>query len=133
MQPKSKLSQIRAAWAAGDQIGALRIAANFFDRSDATKEFQRGWDAYNNPGFYRQIGKDPDALTRAALETLRAKFDLAESRSWRTIALTVALALGAAPAMASELPMSADVARTMSALIRANGEPSICRAARSTP
>jgi hypothetical protein len=29
----SKSSQIRSAWATGDQIGALRIAARFFDRS----------------------------------------------------------------------------------------------------
>jgi hypothetical protein len=54
-----KSDQIRAAWVAGDQIGALRIAARFFDRSIPTKAFKRGMDAYNNPGFYRQLGKDP--------------------------------------------------------------------------
>jgi hypothetical protein len=37
--------RIRVAWAAGDRIGALRIAARFFDRSDATKAFKRGIDA----------------------------------------------------------------------------------------
>ncbi len=30
-----KTDQIRAAWHAGDRIGALRIAARFFDRSIA--------------------------------------------------------------------------------------------------
>ena len=42
---KSKSQQIREALAGGDQIGALRIAARFFDRSSATKFFQRGLNA----------------------------------------------------------------------------------------
>jgi hypothetical protein len=71
-----KSDQIRAAWHAGDQIGALRIAARFFDRSSDTKTFKRGIDAYNNCGFYRQIGKDPEQLTQAALELLAKKFSL---------------------------------------------------------
>src|SRR5262245_16195644 len=52
-----KSDQIRAAWQAGDRIGALRIAARFFDRSADTKAFKRGMDAYNNPDFYRQLRK----------------------------------------------------------------------------
>jgi hypothetical protein len=40
-----KTDQIRAAWASGDQIRALRIAARFFDRSTDTKTFKRGMDA----------------------------------------------------------------------------------------
>jgi hypothetical protein len=55
---KRKVDQIRDAWTAGDQIGALRIAARFFDRSADTKIFKRGMDAHNNPGFYRQLGKE---------------------------------------------------------------------------
>jgi hypothetical protein len=62
-----KTDQIRAAWAAGDRIGALRIAARFFDRSIDTVTFKRGIDAHNNPSFYRQIGKDSEQLTAAAL------------------------------------------------------------------
>jgi len=46
---QSKTDQIRAAWFRGDQIGALRIAAQFFDRSTATKTFQRGVDANYHP------------------------------------------------------------------------------------
>jgi hypothetical protein len=71
-----KSDQIRAAWAAGDRIGALRIAARFFDRSSDTKTFKRGMDAYNNPGFYWQLGKDPEQLMAAALELLAKKFRL---------------------------------------------------------
>ena len=39
-----KTDKIRSVWAAGDRIGALRIAAGFFDRSAATKTFKRGMD-----------------------------------------------------------------------------------------
>jgi hypothetical protein len=74
--PTPKTDRIRAAWAVGDRIGALRIAARFFDRSEATKAFKRGMDAHNNPEFYRQIGKDPDSLLSAALQLLARRFSL---------------------------------------------------------
>jgi hypothetical protein len=76
MIPASKCNKIRAAWAIGDRVGALRIAARFFDRSEATKAFKRGMDARNNPGFYLQLGKDPDLLLSAALQLLARKFSL---------------------------------------------------------
>ncbi|HMF22018.1 MAG TPA: hypothetical protein VKG24_07820 [Pseudolabrys sp.] len=72
----SKTDQIRVSWATGDQIGALRIAARFFDRSVDTRTFKRGMDAYNNPSFYRQLGKNPEQLTQAALGLLAKKFSL---------------------------------------------------------
>src|SRR5262249_45567202 len=34
----------------------LVFAARFFDRSPDTKTFKGGMDAYNNSGFYRQLG-----------------------------------------------------------------------------
>ena len=71
-----KTDQIRDAWAAGDRIGALRIAARFFDRSAATKMFQRGMNAYDHPQFYRQLGKEPQEVVTAALEVLAKRFDL---------------------------------------------------------
>jgi hypothetical protein len=74
--PTSKCEKMRAAWAVGDRVGALRIAARFFDRSEATITFKRGMDAHNNPGFYSQLGNDPDLLLRAALELLARKFSL---------------------------------------------------------
>jgi hypothetical protein len=73
---KCKSDEIRAAWDTGDRIGALRIAARFFDRSIDTRTFKRGIDAYNNPGFYQQVGKDPEQLMAAALELLAKKFSL---------------------------------------------------------
>jgi hypothetical protein len=71
-----KVDKIRTAWAAGDRIGALRIAARFFDRSAATLTFKRGMDAHNNPSFYRQVGKQPDVLIANALNLLSTKFRL---------------------------------------------------------
>src|SRR5262245_29308868 len=68
-----KTDQIRAAWAAGHRIGALRIAARFFDRSADTRTFKRGMDAYSHPDFYQQLGKNPEQLTAAALELLVKK------------------------------------------------------------
>jgi hypothetical protein len=53
-----KTDQIRTAWATGDRIGALRIAAQFFDRSNDTLTFKRGMDAHNNPEFYRQPARN---------------------------------------------------------------------------
>jgi hypothetical protein len=38
--------------------------------------FKRGMDAYNNPDFYRQVGKDPEQLMAIALELLARKFGL---------------------------------------------------------
>ena len=74
--PTTKTAQIREAWAAGDKLGALRIASRFFDRSEETKTFKRGWDAHRNPAFYRQIGRDPEAITAEALTALARKFKL---------------------------------------------------------
>ena len=54
----------------------MRIAARFFDRSANTKTFKRGMDAYNNPGFYRQLGKDPEQIVRDALDVLEKRFNL---------------------------------------------------------
>jgi hypothetical protein len=73
---KCKTDGIRTAWAAGDQIGALRIAARFFDRSFETKVFKRGMAAHNNPGFYRQLGKDPGQIVAGALDVLARRFGL---------------------------------------------------------
>jgi hypothetical protein len=72
----SKTDRIRAAWAAGDQISALRIAARFFDRSFETRTFKRGMSAYNNPSFYRQLGKDPVQIVADALNVMAKRFGL---------------------------------------------------------
>ena len=67
---KCKTDKIRDAWVAGDRIGALRIAARFFDRSANAKTFKRGMDAHNNPDFHRQLDKEPEQLVGNAPEML---------------------------------------------------------------
>jgi hypothetical protein len=37
------MDKIRIAWTMGDRIGALRIAARFFDRSTDTKHSSVAW------------------------------------------------------------------------------------------
>ena len=71
-----KVHQLRDAWLAGDQIGALRIAARFFDQSADPNLFKRGMAAHNNPDFYRLLGKKPDHLVRNALNALKGRFSL---------------------------------------------------------
>ena len=72
----SECSKIREAWANGDRIAALRIAARFFDRSEDTQIFKRGMNAFNNPEFYRQLRQDPAQITADALQLLAEKFNL---------------------------------------------------------
>ena len=72
----SKCSKIREAWANGDRIGAMRIAARFFDISEDTQVFKRGMDAHNHPDFYRQLRQDPAQITADALQLLAEKFNL---------------------------------------------------------
>ena len=43
------------AWASGDRIGALRIAAGFFDRSVDIQIFKRGMDAHNTQTFIASL------------------------------------------------------------------------------
>ena len=71
---KTKSQKIREALAAGDHVGALRIAGNFHDRSPDTLAYKRGLDAYVHPDFYRQIGKDPETITAAAIALLTKNF-----------------------------------------------------------
>jgi hypothetical protein len=72
MQPKTE--RIRTALANDDWLAALRVASRFHDRSNDTMTFKRGFDAYQHPEFYRQLGKDPEKLVGAAMERLQARF-----------------------------------------------------------
>ena len=67
-----KQDRIRAAWASGDRIGALRIAAQYHGPEAA--DFRTGWAAHTNPGFYVQLKKDPAALVAAALAGIEREF-----------------------------------------------------------
>lgn len=72
----TKLSKLKAAWHAGDQIGALRIAARFPVLGDAKKAITQAWAAVQNPAFYRQLGHDPEQLVSEGLEAMAARYEL---------------------------------------------------------
>jgi hypothetical protein len=69
-----KTERIKTTLDRGDWLSALRIASRFHDRSNDTLMFKRGFDAYQHPDFYRQLGKDPEKLVNAAVKRLRARF-----------------------------------------------------------
>jgi hypothetical protein len=71
---RSKTQQVRDALACGDQIGALRIAARFFDRSSATQIYKRGIKEHDHPDFYRQLGKQPYEIIAAAMSALVERY-----------------------------------------------------------
>jgi hypothetical protein len=71
---ESKSERIKSALANSDWVAALRLASRFHDRSSDTAMFKRGFDAYQHPGFYRQLGKDPDQLVTAAVVRLWCRF-----------------------------------------------------------
>lgn len=80
----SKLAQLKAAFAAGDTATALRIAAKFPRLGEHAGPITRGWAAYSNPDFYRQIGQDPHTLVAAGLDALRDKYRLERNPRFST-------------------------------------------------
>jgi hypothetical protein len=74
--PKSKISNLREAWAAGDKRKALSIAAKFQDLGEHREAILSGWGAVQNPRMYRQIGKDCAALERAAYKAMAERYGL---------------------------------------------------------
>jgi len=69
--PVTKLSLVKAALAAGDVRKALAIAAKFPRLGDHKVRIERGHAAAVNPDFYREIGKDPEALIADGATVLR--------------------------------------------------------------
>ena len=73
---ETKLSKLKTAWGSGNKFEALRIASSFGRLGKHEKDIMTGWTAANNPKFYTQIGKDPDALLEKAYEALIDKYKL---------------------------------------------------------
>jgi len=73
---ETKISKLRACATAGDWQGALQIAARFPSLGDNRAQIVRAHEAFIRPGFYRQIGKDPEALIAEGITALRARYRL---------------------------------------------------------
>lgn len=71
---ETKSDAIRRAMHAGDWPRALRLAARLprLDRHAAA--IKRGHECLSNPGFYRQLGRDPDDCVAAGIAALRDRF-----------------------------------------------------------
>lgn len=71
---ETKLSKVKAAYEAGNYQLALRLAAKFGDLGDQRDAIKSGHECYANAKFYRQLGKDPDALKRAGAAALALRY-----------------------------------------------------------
>lgn len=76
MTPPKKIDLLRAAWAAGDRPGALKIAARFPDLGEHADPIRRAHDAALRPAMYRQMKRDPEAIITAGYEALAARYGL---------------------------------------------------------
>lgn len=72
-----KIDQIRDMIAREDWRGALRMASRFHRLGAHDEPIRLGWSAMTNAGFYRQIGKDPEALVAAGILALRERYSSA--------------------------------------------------------
>jgi hypothetical protein len=76
----TKLDKLKATWAAGDRIGALRIAAKFPELGADAKAIKRAWECAAGRGaFYLQLGFNPDAAIAAGLHALAARYGLPQT------------------------------------------------------
>lgn len=76
---ETKLSKLKQKYQAGDVRGAIRIAAKFPDLGDDRDAILQAHESYHSPDFYRQIGKNPDALIQAGKAALENRYDLSSA------------------------------------------------------
>lgn len=71
---ETKTQKIKDLLNKGDLKKAISIASKFFDRGDDTAIFKTAQSAMQNPNFYKQIGKNPEALISKAESRLKERF-----------------------------------------------------------
>lgn len=74
----TKLALLKEAAAAGDWRKALAIAAKFPQLGEHKRAITTAHECNVRPGFYRQLGKDPEALVQAGIAALRERYALAD-------------------------------------------------------
>lgn len=70
----TKLAQLIAALRAYDAPKALSIAAKFPRLGDQRERIQRAHAAATNPRFYKELGRDPNALVRDGIAALHERY-----------------------------------------------------------
>ena len=71
----TKLSQVKAAYDAGDLQTALRIAAKFPQLGKHQHAIKLAHESYANGGFYKQLGHDLNNLRENGRNALRERFN----------------------------------------------------------
>ncbi len=78
MPSDSIIPTLKKAWASGDRVGALKIAAKFKTLGPDHDAITMAWQAHRTPDFYRSVGKDPDVIIAAGLAALDKRYDLSK-------------------------------------------------------
>lgn len=73
---ETKISKLKAAAASGNWAEALRIAARFPRLGEHGPIIIRAHEALHSAAFYRQLGRDPEALVAAGIEALKQRYRL---------------------------------------------------------
>lgn len=76
MSDVTKLSQIKAHLAAGEDVEALRIAAKFGRLGEHKERIGKAWASHQNPDTYRAMGQDPDALFADGIAAIRERYKI---------------------------------------------------------
>lgn len=74
--PTTKLSQVKAAIESGKEREAVRICARFPQLGEHREAILDAQMAFTNPSFCRGLKKDPEALIRAGVEAIKARYSL---------------------------------------------------------
>jgi hypothetical protein len=72
----TKLAKLKAAAEAGEWAKAISIANKFPRLGKIKVDVERAHMAFTNPGFARQIGRDPDALIASGIAALTSAYGL---------------------------------------------------------
>ena len=73
---ETKLDKLKKMWTAGEYRGALKLASSWPRLGAHEGKIRQGWAAATNESIYRQMGKDPVALYRAALAAVAERYEL---------------------------------------------------------
>jgi len=71
---QTKLSQVKAAYIAGDYKQAIRIAAKFQDLGKERNAILDANLAFTNPRWVAGLGKDIDQCIQQGIEALRLRY-----------------------------------------------------------
>lgn len=87
----TQLASLRRFMREGDYHAALKLAAGWPRLGEHKDAIERAWAALNHANFYREIGKDPDALVQEGLQAIRERYNIIEqTHEWKTVRASVA-------------------------------------------